>query len=542
MKPINYMELLGDLPEDLIDCAFLTADSAEQQTQTGQAIRETKGEDTMKEHGAERTKPASFRIGRAGIAAAVALCIGLNAALIYGISKMKTPDTSTPGTSVSGESEPALQDPAKPHMELAADITDPMPTCIMIRVVYPTQDYSRYNPVFIVTQNGEKVADCEEESHISQGEVMHLLRYEQLPSGRYTLVNLADDGKSEGILGHLDFEIPKEFDDMIWIPSVYGMQYEEAEELLTEKGVNVVRKPAVYDSDEPFGTVISQNVPPYKTIHEGGLWQDFLYDDGKGFWVKPGDEIKLGVKTDAAGDLTTVPEITNMSWIAAQAALQDHGLFPVKRGVHSDKVPFNQTISIDPEPGTTMTVGSKVSVTVSLGPELSEETPNLSGMDWEKAKQTAKEAGIQPIKYLAASSDEYPPGTVVGQGDLFGNTTNQELYIELYVAKKEDEHDIEMRFSFSEYEPNRNYYFYVQNEAGEILGATLPFRVGSKGGFTTDYLYPDCTEENTKVTAVLADWNTGEGEIAGSYILHPENGYYDILFENIGAACRALNE
>ena len=160
MKPMNYMELLGDLPEDLVDCAFLTADAGSPQEQRGQAIRMTKGAHTMKEQRADTAKQAPIRIGRAGIAAAVALCLGLNGALIYGISRMKASDSVTPGASVSAE--PEVQDIAKPYMELNTDVTAPLPTGIRINIINRTeQDHIPYNPMYIVTQNGEKVADCE---------------------------------------------------------------------------------------------------------------------------------------------------------------------------------------------------------------------------------------------------------------------------------------------------------------------------------------------------------------------------------------------
>lgn len=427
MKPMKYMELLGELPEDLVDCAFLTADSAAPQAQNGRAIRQTKGVSVMKEHSAETARHAPFRIGRAGIAAAIALCLGLNGALIYGISRMKASDSMTPGAAVSAESE--VQDIAKPYMELNTDVTAPLPTGIMINIINRTeQDHIPYNPVYIVTQNGEKVADCEPYTvffdDIARGESLQQLCFEQLPAGSYTLVNLAEDGETEGILGHLDFEISDVFDSMVWIPDVYGMQYEEAKALLEEKGVNVVMKGQILgsDADVDTGAVTFELVPPYNTEYVDGGAREYSYSDGDGYWVNPGDEIKLFVNIGENGDPTTVPDVYGMEWEAAKKVLMDHGLVIDKRTRNDDEVPSGQLLSIDPEPGTEAAIGSTVYVTVSLGQKV--ELPDVTGMEYESAKEMLQDAGFT-VDCRHAFSAEVPEDAVISAqpepGDETGN-------------------------------------------------------------------------------------------------------------------------
>lgn len=415
MKPMNYMELLGDLPEDLVDCAFPTADSESPQEQRGQAIRMTNGVPTMKKQRAEKAKQAPLRIGRAGIAAAVALCLGLNGALIYGISKMNTSDSVTPGAAVSAESE--VQDIAKPYLELNTDVTAPLPTGIRINIINRTeQDHIPYNPVYIVTQNGEKVADCEPYTQffddIALGKSLQQLCFEQLPAGRYTLVNLAEDSETEGILGHLDFEISDVFDSMIRIPNVYGMQYEEAAALLADKNVTVIKEGQILgsDADPDTGAVTFELVPPYKTEYVDGGAREYNYFDGKGYWVNPGDEIKLFVNIGGKGDPTTVPDIMGMDWEAAKKTLMDHGLVIDKRTRYDDEVPSGQPISIDPEPGTEAAIGSTVYVTVSLGQKA--DFPDVTGMEYEAAKEILQDAGFT-VDCRHVYDDEVPEGAVV---------------------------------------------------------------------------------------------------------------------------------
>ena len=418
---MKYMELLGELPEDLVDCAFLTADPAASQEQSGQAIRQTKGVSVMKEYGAETARRTPLRVGRAGIAAAVALCIGLNAALIYGISRMKASDSITPGAEISAE--PEVQDIAKPYMEFF-DLFEPMPTGIIVNLVNHTeQNHIPYNPVYIVTQNGEKVADCEPCAQffddIAMGESVQHLHFEQLPPGSYTLVNLAEDGETEGILGHLDFEISDVFDSMVWIPDVYGMQYEEAKAMLEEKGVNVVTEGQIIpDADVDTGAVSYQHVPPYKTVQNG----EYTYSDGKGYWVNPGDEIRLFVNIGAAGDPTTVPDVTGMEWEDALKTLRDHGLVVDKRARYDDEVPSGQLLSIEPEPGTEVTIGSYVHVIVSMGKKV--EIPDVIGMEYESAKEILQDAGFT-VDCRHAYSAEVPEDAVISAqpepGDGTGN-------------------------------------------------------------------------------------------------------------------------
>ena len=57
MKPMKYMELLGDLPDDLVDCGFLTADFAAKQSQSGQAVRAEKGGISMKKQVVSEQRP-----------------------------------------------------------------------------------------------------------------------------------------------------------------------------------------------------------------------------------------------------------------------------------------------------------------------------------------------------------------------------------------------------------------------------------------------------------------------------------------------------
>ena len=59
-------------------------------------------------------------------------------------------------------------------------------------------------------------------------------------------------------------------------------------------------------------------------------------------------------------------------------------------------------------------------------------------------------------------------------------------------------------------------------------------------GYMDDYMYPDCSEENTKVEAFLVNYVTKQEAVIGSYILHPETGTYETVTEDIEAAFRQV--
>ena len=86
MKPIDILDALSDLPEEYT--AFAAHSEPEQAASEAKTNTHTpQGEIIMKKNAKSRESKIHF--SRAGIAAAVAVCIGLNAALIYGISRMK---------------------------------------------------------------------------------------------------------------------------------------------------------------------------------------------------------------------------------------------------------------------------------------------------------------------------------------------------------------------------------------------------------------------------------------------------------------------
>ena len=124
-------------------------------------------------------------------------------------------------------------------------------------------------------------------------------------------------------------------------------------------------------------------------------------------------------------------------------------------------MPSGKPISIYPEPGTEAAIGSTVYVTVSLGQKA--EIPDVTGMDWESAKQIAEESGVLPLRYLI-DSDEYPAGTVVKQSEV-SKPCGLQSFVVLQVVKKEGEQNIVMKFSYSGQRPDKKLYYCLRDES-----------------------------------------------------------------------------
>ena len=534
MKPIDILDALSDLPEEY--AAFASQHSTAQ-TAAGQKAepQTTRGGIMMKQH-TSNAKPSSFRIGRAGIAAAVAVCIGLNAALIFGISRLrKDAGTLTPGSASE------MQDLNQPYME----VMEAMPTGILFKITSSAEETLSYNPQYIVMQDGEKVSDCEpSESYfdsISKGEGLQQLCYAQLPSGRYTLVNLAEDGETDGILGHADFEISADFDSMIYIPDVRSMNYDEAKALLEEKGVSVSKKGVVSaDPDIKLDDVVFMELPIYK------LTEDITTNhfDGKGYWVHPGDPVILQIQTGATGDPATVPYLIGQDFETAKNTLMDLGFVVDKRSAYSDDFPAGTVMEekVDdkdvPEEGTEATVGTFVRVTVSLGSR--QETvimPDLVGMDWETAKKTAKEAGILLAKQPCEPNGK-TPGTVIEQNAVVGEEYRKGSFpVRVYVTNSSDTQEIPMTFRYTE-KLSGFWYISVRSAAGETLGNSPVNKIETEDEGEIIPVYAECAEEGAEALAVLVNPDTGKEALIGLYILHPGTASYETISEDIAEAFR----
>jgi serine/threonine-protein kinase len=135
----------------------------------------------------------------------------------------------------------------------------------------------------------------------------------------------------------------------------------------------------------------------------------------------PGQSVDLVVSTGKP--TVAVPAINGpsaASFAAAQAALQAVGLTGVENDQFSDTVPKGQVIGTQPPGGTSVTVGSQVTVLVSKGPDLV-AIPPVQGETVPQATQALYSAGFAVTVNNAGSNATVkatnpPAGTMAPRG------------------------------------------------------------------------------------------------------------------------------
>lgn len=108
MKPLDILDALSDLPEEYVsfEVQHTAPKAPSEPAQTSQTVERGI---SMKTQTIQTTSPrrSSILANKAAIAAAIALCIGLNAAMIFGIAALK----QTPGTQLAGTQMPSSKPP-----------------------------------------------------------------------------------------------------------------------------------------------------------------------------------------------------------------------------------------------------------------------------------------------------------------------------------------------------------------------------------------------------------------------------------------------
>lgn len=140
----------------------------------------------------------------------------------------------------------------------------------------------------------------------------------------------------------------------------------------------------------------------------------------------------------------TLPDLNNRTYDEAKRLIQEAGLFVDKRNAYSDEIPEGHVISTDPENLGTLSPGTSVRVTVSLGPSsIIIPVPNFTGMNWEVAKTMADGMGLILGKNAVPSSE--PEGTVLAQSIEVGTEVAEDTVIDLDVSSGDERTEFQIR-------------------------------------------------------------------------------------------------
>ena len=179
------------------------------------------------------------------------------------------------------------------------------------------------------------------------------------------------------------------------VPNVVGLTEGDARALL---GDYVVTVQHAHDARIPVGRIASQ-VPLATTLAKKGSGVVITISDG------PGDAV--------------VPEgLVGLSLIDARAALAAVGLVIASTTAQPSDQPQGTVLKVDPAPGSTITAGSGVTLSIASG-EI--EVPNLIGVEAIQARTILVQAGFL-IKEFYDYDSTQPLGVVIRQAPDAGTT------------------------------------------------------------------------------------------------------------------------
>ena len=203
--------------------------------------------------------------------------------------------------------------------------------------------------------------------------------------------------------------------ERIDLPNFVGTEFQAIEnnaELMNTYSFNVVY---VIDTENPSGLVLDQSPEP-----------------GRSMMVTPGGiQVELTVSSGASEYV--VPDVLNMSYTDAVAAIQNAGFVAEIENATSDSVARNNVISSSPAAGESLSSGSTVYLLVSSGTEiLYVEVPNLIGSTEDAARAKLESANLSFGGSERVYSD-LAVGTVVGQSlDAFSQVEEHtKVYLQI---------------------------------------------------------------------------------------------------------------
>lgn len=259
-----------------------------------------------------QTKKKPFRIYMGAAAAAVALCLGLNVAIFYGIHKMKSDTDSgiTPGTQISSAEESGEY--KTPNL-IGMDYEEAMLMYgDVLQIVCESEEYSDYDVGKIFTQ------DVMPGEPLKKGDTVHVR------------VSIG----------------PKK----VLMPDVTDWEFETAKSTIVGLGLYIDKRNA-YDPEVEKGKVIS-------TDPEGPIE------------VEPGSYIRVTVSLGKNGGGMAVPNFSNMQWDNAKSIAEALKIIVSKKEV-PDAAPAGTVLSQNVQPNEVVSEGTEIELTVSSGEAVS---------------------------------------------------------------------------------------------------------------------------------------------------------------------------
>ncbi len=133
--------------------------------------------------------------------------------------------------------------------------------------------------------------------------------------------------------------------------------------------------------------------------------------------------------------VTAVPEVEGLMLATAEARLKERALIMDREAGerYHDDVPAGYVLRQSPAPGSLVKRGGRVSVSVSLGPQVV-AVPDLDGAALPAAQVTLAAAGLTVGRTVGIYSHDSQPGTVVDQSPKPGARAGSAATVDLFVS------------------------------------------------------------------------------------------------------------
>jgi serine/threonine-protein kinase len=213
------------------------------------------------------------------------------------------------------------------------------------------------------------------------------------------------------------------------VPDVRGQDVASAKAALSAAGL----VPTVFQvpGAEPKGTVTGQNPLPNKKVARGSKVR---INVSAGAGATGGTTTTQGTTTTTTTQQVQVPNVVGLQQNFAQRRLNRASLAVRVHYIASSK-PSGQVVDQSPAADTSVKKGSRVQITVSLGPNATTtQVPDVVGQDQQTATTTLQDAGFEVQVINVPATDPSQNGNVVDEQPAGGSRAPQGSTVTIYVG------------------------------------------------------------------------------------------------------------
>jgi serine/threonine-protein kinase len=203
--------------------------------------------------------------------------------------------------------------------------------------------------------------------------------------------------------------------DIVDVPDVKGVSYEDARQKLYEYGLLSEIRSKEYDNQISEDGVISQEPQVGEKVKKGR---------------------KIALTLSKGKEIAIIPDVRNLSERQARIEMKKNGFTVGKvKKVYSDDKAVDVVIDAFPQSGTTVSRALEVDLIVSRGVKPTHtEMPNLVGESVTSAKSKLEESGLILGKISYENNSTLLPGTIISQSATPGSQIPLESSIDLVVS------------------------------------------------------------------------------------------------------------